>query len=100
MKTKPKLAFDPGEFLVKVASGKTVSSYRKDKIVFSRGGLADAVFYIQQGKIKITVISEHGKEAVVALLGTGDFCGEGCLAGQPLRISPDSAMTEGVLTRL
>jgi CRP/FNR family cyclic AMP-dependent transcriptional regulator len=103
MKTKPrppKPAFDPGEFLVKVAGGKTVSSYRKDQIVFSQGGLADAVFYIQQGKIKITVISEHGKEAVVALLGTGDFCGEGCLAGQPLRMSTAVAMTDCVATRL
>jgi CRP/FNR family cyclic AMP-dependent transcriptional regulator len=104
MKTKPKPApkpaFDPGEFLVKVASGKTVSSYRKDQIVFSQGGLADAVFYIQHGKVKITVISEHGKEAVVALLGTGDFCGEGCLAGQPLRMSTAVAMTDCVVTRL
>ena len=100
MKTKPKPPFDPNEFLVKVAGGKTVSSYRKDQIVFSQGAPADAVFYIQKGKIKITVISEHGKEAVVALLGTGDFCGEGCLAGQPLRISTASAMTECVLTRL
>ena len=100
MKTKPKPPFDPNEFLVKVAGGKTVSSYRKDQIVFSQGAPADAVFYIQKGKIKITVISEHGKEAVVAMLGTGDFCGEGCLAGQPLRISTASAMTECVLTRL
>src|SRR6266498_2519266 len=69
MKTKPRPPFDPNAFLVKVAGGKTVSSYRKDQIVFSQGGPADAVFYIQKGKIKITVISEHGKEAVVALLG-------------------------------
>jgi CRP/FNR family cyclic AMP-dependent transcriptional regulator len=62
--------------------------------------VADAVFYIQQGKIKITVISEQGKEAVVAILGTGDFCGEGCLTGQPLRIATASAMTECVIVRL
>src|SRR6266498_3036026 len=72
----------------------------EDQTVFSQGGPADAVFYIQKGKIKITVISEHGKEAVVALLGTGDFCGEGCLAGQPLRMSTAVAMTECVATRL
>jgi CRP-like cAMP-binding protein len=100
MKTKPKPPFDPNAFLVKVAGGKTVSSYQKDQIVFSQGGLADAVFYIQKGKIKITVISEHGKEAVVALLGAGDFCGEGCLAGQPLRMSTAVAMTDCVATRL
>src|SRR5436309_14780725 len=100
MRTKAKAPVDPNEFLVRVAGGKTVSSYRKDQIVFSQGAPADAVFYIQKGKIKITVISEHGKEAVVALLGTGDFCGEGCLAGQPLRISTASAMTDCVVTHL
>src|ERR1700674_4930375 len=89
---KPRPPFDPNAFLLKVAGGKTLSSYRKDQIVFSQGAPADAVFYIQKGKVKITVISEHGKEAVVALLGTGDVCGEGCLAGQPLRISTASAM--------
>ena len=99
-KRVPKAVFDPNHFLVKVAEGKTVSSYRKDQIVFSQGAPADAVFYIQKGKTKIMVISEHGKEAVVALLGTGDFCGEGCLAGQPLRISTASAMTDCVVTRL
>src|ERR1700694_1925433 len=97
---KPRPAFDPNAFLLKVAGGKTISSYRKDQMVFSQGAPADAVFYIQQGKIKITVISEHGKEAVVALLGTGDFCGEGCLAGQPLRMSTAVAMTDCVVTRL
>ena len=100
MKTKPRPPFDPNAFLLKVAGGKTISSYRKDQIVFSQGAPADAVFYIQKGKIKITVISEHGKEAVVALLGPGDFCGEGCLAGQPLRMSTAVAMTECVATRL
>jgi CRP/FNR family cyclic AMP-dependent transcriptional regulator len=93
-------AFDPNAFLVKVAGGKTVSTYRKSEIVFSQGAPADAVFYIQNGRIKITVVSEHGKEAVVALLDPGDFCGEGCLAGQPLRMSTASAMTECVVTRL
>ena len=97
---KPRPPFDPNAFLLKVAGGKTISSYRKDQIVFSQGAPADAVFYIQKGKVKITVISEHGKEAVVALLGTEDFCGEGCLAGQPLRMSTAVAMTDCVATRL
>jgi CRP/FNR family cyclic AMP-dependent transcriptional regulator len=98
--TPDRKLFDPDEFLVKVAAGKTVLSFRTDQIVFSQGGPADAVFYIQKGKIKITVISEHGREAVVALLGPGDFCGEGSLAGQPLRMSTASAMTDCVVTRL
>jgi len=100
VKKSRKAAFDPKIFLAKVGDGKTISKYQKDQVVFSQGDVADAVFYIQKGKIKITVISEHGKEAVVALLGTGDFCGEGCLAGQPLRMSTAVAMTDCVATRL
>src|SRR6202165_566367 len=100
MKTKRRPPFDPNAFLLKVAGGENISYYRKDQIVFSQGAPADAVFYIQKGKIKITVISEHGKEAVVALLGIGDFCGEGSLAGQPLRMSTAVAMTDCVATRL
>ena len=100
VKKSRKAAFDPKIFLAKVGDGKTILKYQKDQIVFSQGNVADAVFYIQKGKIKITVISEHGKEAVVALLGTGDFCGEGCLAGQPLRMSTALAMTDCVATRL
>ena len=73
MRKKAKAAFDPKKFLAKVGEGKTVSSYRKDQIVFSQGDLADAVFYIQQGKVKLTVVSEQGKEAVVAILGPGHF---------------------------
>ena len=67
--------------------GRTVSNYRKDETVFLQGDPADAVFYIQKGKVKITVLSEQGKEAVVAVLGPDEFCGEGCLAGQPRRIA-------------
>ena len=78
MKRKGKLPFDPKIFLAKVGEGKTISKYRKDQIVFSQGDPADAVFYIQQGKVKLTVVSEQGKEAVVAILGTGHFFGEGC----------------------
>jgi CRP/FNR family cyclic AMP-dependent transcriptional regulator len=95
-----KTTFDPKEFLAKVGDGKTISKYRKDQIVFSQGEVADAVFYIQQGKIKLTVISEQGKEAVVAILGPGHFFGEGCLNGHPLRIATTRAMDECVVTRL
>jgi CRP/FNR family transcriptional regulator, cyclic AMP receptor protein len=94
MPTKRSPQFDPKSFLAKVGEGRTISKYRKDQIVFSQGELADAVFYIQKGKVKITVVSDQGKEAVVALLGADEFCGEGCLAGQPRRIATVTAMTE------
>ena len=100
MKRKRKPVFDPKAFLAKADGGRTISNYQKDQIVFSQGEAADAVFYIQHGKIKLTVVSEQGKEAVVAILGTGDFCGEGCLTGQPLRIATAAAMTECVIVRL
>jgi CRP/FNR family transcriptional regulator, cyclic AMP receptor protein len=95
-----KATFDPKEFLAKVGEGKTISKYRKDQIVFSQGEVADAVFYIQQGKIKLTVVSEQGKEAVVAILGPGHFFGEGCLNGHPLRIATTRAVDGCVITRL
>src|SRR6266496_4223705 len=95
-----KASFDPKEFLAKVGEGKTISKYGKDQIVFSQGEVADAVFYIQQGKIKLTVVSEQGKEAVVAILGPGHFFGEGCLNGHPLRIATTRAVDECVITRL
>jgi CRP/FNR family cyclic AMP-dependent transcriptional regulator len=83
-----KAAFDPKIFLAKVGDGKIVSKYQKDQIVFSQGDIADAVFYIQSGKIKLTVVSEQGKEAIVGVLGPSHFCGEGCLNGHPLRVEP------------
>jgi CRP/FNR family transcriptional regulator, cyclic AMP receptor protein len=94
MKSRRKLSFDPKLFLSKVGEGKTISTYRKDQIVFSQGQVADAVFYIQQGKIKLTVVSEQGKEAVVAILEPGHFFGEGCLNGHPLRIATTRAIDE------
>src|SRR3979411_3273319 len=100
MKRIRKLPFDPKTFLAKVGGGKTVSKYRKDQIVFSQGEPADAVFYIQQGKVKLTVVSEQGKEAVVAILGPGHFFGEGCLNGHPLRIATTRAIDECVITRI
>ena len=77
---KRKPPFDPKIFLSKVNGGRVISDYRKGQIVYTQGDPADFVFYIQSGKVKATVISEQGKEAVVALLGTDDFFGEGCLA--------------------
>jgi CRP/FNR family transcriptional regulator, cyclic AMP receptor protein len=100
MKRKVKPPFDPKVFLSKVNGGRAIAEYRKDKIIFRQGDPSDAVFYIQSGKIKTTVVSEQGKEAVVALLGTGDFFGEGCLTGQPQRLATVSALTECVIVRI
>ena len=100
MKRKAKLPFDPKVFLSKVNGGRAISDYRKDQIVYRQGESADSVFYIRSGKVKVTVVSEQGKEAVVALLGADDFFGEGCLAGQPLRLSTASAMAQCVIVRI
>ena len=99
-KKAKKVPFDPKVFLASVSGGRTIASYRKDEVIFSQGGPADAVFYIQKGKVKITVVSEQGKEAVVAVLGPDEFCGEGCLTGQPLRLATAAAMTESEIMRL
>ena len=100
MKRERKLPFDPKAFLSKVNGGRAISDYRKDQNVYTQGESADSVFYIQSGKVKKTVVSEQGKEAVVALLGTGDFFGEGCLTGQPRRLSTVTAVTESVIVRI
>jgi len=93
-------SFDPKSFLAKVGEGRSIGKYRKDQIVFSQGEPADAVFYIQKGKVKITVVSEQGKEAVVAILGADDFFGEGCLAGQPRRMATVETMTDSAIMRV
>jgi CRP/FNR family cyclic AMP-dependent transcriptional regulator len=101
IKRKQKIPpFDPKAFLSKITGGHTVSHYRKDEIVFAQGQLADSVFYVHKGKAKITVLSEQGKEAVVALLAVGDFFGEGCLAAQPRRMATASAMTDCSIARM
>jgi CRP/FNR family transcriptional regulator, cyclic AMP receptor protein len=100
VRKRVKTSFDPKIFLVKVGEGKTISKYRKNQTIFSQGQIADAVFYIQQGKVKLTVISEQGKEAVVAILGPGHFFGEGCLNGHPLRLATTRAIDDCVITRL
>jgi CRP/FNR family transcriptional regulator, cyclic AMP receptor protein len=100
MATKSRPSFDPKSFLALVGEGRSIGEYRKDEIVFSQGDPADAVFYIQSGKVKVTVVSEQGKEAVVAMLGTNDFFGEGCLAGQAQRIATVATMTDSVIVRL
>jgi CRP/FNR family transcriptional regulator, cyclic AMP receptor protein len=97
---KKKVAFNVKTFLGNVEEGRTVASYRKNQKIFSQGEQADSVFYIREGKVKVFVTSEQGKEAVVALHGSGDFFGEGCLTGQPLRLATTVAMTECVIMRI
>jgi len=100
MAIKRRPPFDPKSFLAKVGDGRSIDRFGKDQIVFSQGDPADAVFYIQKGKAKVTVVSEQGKEAVVAMFGTNEFFGEGCLAGQVQRIATVTAMTDCVIMRL
>ena len=100
MKRKAKPPFDSKTFLAKANVGRSISKYRKNQIVFSQGDPADSVFYIRDGKVKVTVISEQGKEAVVAVLGSDEFCGEGCLTGQLRRVATAAAMTECEIMRL
>jgi CRP/FNR family transcriptional regulator, cyclic AMP receptor protein len=93
-------SFDANVFLNTVGNGRSVSDYRKNDRIFSQGDAADSVFYIQNGQAKVCVISEAGKEAVVALHGSGDFFGEGCLTGQPLRLATVIAITDCIIMRL
>ena len=93
-------SFDPKAFLATVSQGRTVTKYRKGDMVFEQEGPANAVFYVQKGKIKITVTSKQGKEAVIALLGPDEFLGEGCLIGQPLRLATATAMSDSEVLRV
>ena len=99
-KEKAAPAFEPKAFLATVGHGRTIASYRKNAIIFSQAKPADAVFYVETGKIKIVVASKQGKEAVVALIGPGEFFGEGCLIGQPLRLATAKAMIESEVVRV
>jgi CRP/FNR family cyclic AMP-dependent transcriptional regulator len=92
--------FDPLDFLGQVGAGKTVERYAKNQKVFSQGDVADAVLFIQKGKVKITVLSEHGKEAVVGIFAAGQFFGEGCLEGEDLRSTTSQAMEECLITSI
>jgi CRP/FNR family cyclic AMP-dependent transcriptional regulator len=100
MKPNGKTSFDPQIFLAKVGEGRTIADYQKNQKVFSQGDPADAIFYIQDGKVKLTVVSTHGKEAVVGILGAGDFFGEGCLTSQPLRMATAATMSVCEIVRL
>ena len=97
---KKRPPFNPDGFLTKAKGERTTTDYRKNQVIFAQGDLADAIFYIQKGKVKLKVVSKQGKEAVVAILGAGDFFGEGCLAGQVVRMSSAAAMSDCSIVRL
>src|SRR5580658_4190331 len=101
MKTSPKIkpAFDPKVFLVE-AKGKSNLTCKAGDSIFVQGDSANALFYINHGKIKLTVISKGGREAVVAILSDGDFVGEGCLAGQAVRMATATALSECSITKV
>jgi len=99
LKEKPK-SLDPKMILAKAGKGRSIIKYRKNQIIFSQGDPAEAVFYIQKGKLKVAVVSDRGKEAVAAILGPDEFFGEACIAGQVLRLATVSAMTESVVVRI
>jgi CRP/FNR family cyclic AMP-dependent transcriptional regulator len=92
--------FDPAVFLETAAKGRVVATHQTKQIIFAQGDAADSVIYIKSGKVKMTVVSQHGKEAVVAILGADEFLGEGCLIGQPKRLATAMAMTECVTMRV
>ncbi len=98
--TKKKTDFDPLKFLATIGEGRKVVAFPKKQTVFAQGDAADAIFYIQAGKIRLTVVSKIGKEATLGILGEGQFFGEGSLAGQTLRMGTATAMTECELLRI
>lgn len=97
---KKRTSFDPKAFLSRIGAGRTNVNWRASERVFSQGEPANAVFYIQKGKAKVTVLSRNGKEAVLALIGPGDFFGEGCLNGQPKRMATVTALTDCSIMRI
>jgi CRP/FNR family transcriptional regulator, cyclic AMP receptor protein len=95
-----KVEFDPKKFLATIGEGRKVVSFRKKQTIFTQGDAADAIFYIQRGKIRLTVVSKAGKEATLGILGDRDFFGEGALAGQSLRMGSATALTDCELLRI
>jgi CRP/FNR family transcriptional regulator, cyclic AMP receptor protein len=100
MSVKKKREFDPNAFLASIGEGRKFVSFEKKQIIFAQGDWSDAVFYIQSGKVKLTVVSNNGKEATIGILGEKNFFGEGCLAGQSLRMAAATAMTDCELLRI
>jgi CRP-like cAMP-binding protein len=97
---KKNLDFDPNTFLATIGEGRKLMTVAKKKSIFTQGDAADAVFYIQKGKVRLTVVSKSGKEATIGILGEGSFFGEGSLAGQIRRMGSAAAMTECEILRV
>ena len=100
MGTKRKAPFNVKRFLSQIGGGKTLLACRKKQILFSQGDGADSVFYIQTGRVKLTVVSQRGKEAVIALMDAGSFFGEGCLAGKLVRLTSATVVDESTIVRI
>src|SRR5579864_4392300 len=98
--TKKHCAFDPDRFLATIGQGRKSLVVARKKRIFSQGDAADAVFYIQKGKVRLTVVSQAGKEATIGILSEENFFGEGSLAGQPLRMGSAAAMTDCQILRI
>ena len=96
----PQAAFDPKAFLAIVGDGKTILEFKKEQIVFAQGDAADTIFYIQKGQVKVVVISEQGKEAVVGIFGPDQFFGEGCMNGHSVRIATTTAIEDCLITAI
>src|ERR1700675_4272483 len=92
--------FDPKTFLSTISGGRKIEDFVKRQTIFAQGDSSDAVFYIKEGKVKLTVVSQIGKEATIGILNKGDFFGEGCLTGQPLRLCAATAMTDCTVMKI
>ena len=100
MANKRRQSFNAKTFLAEVGDGRTIDTYQKNQIIFKQGDPADAVFYILKGQVKVAIVSEQGKEAVIAIHGANNFFGQRCLAGAPRRIATVTALTESTIMRL
>ena len=101
MSSAEERTFDSGRFLAETGLGRTILQYPRNTVIFAQGSLSDAVFYIHKGRVKLTVLSPHGKEATIALLGDRNFMGEGCMASeQPLRSASATAITDCLVLRI
>ncbi len=93
-------SFDPKVFLASIGRGRRILEFGKKRAIFTQGETANAVFYLQKGRVRLTVVSPRGKEATIGMLATGDFFGEGCIADQPIRMATASAMTDCTVVRI
>lgn len=100
MALSKKPVFDPTKFLASIGQGRTILAFRKKQVILAQGDACDAIFYIQTGKVKLTVVSDRGKEATLSILRDGDFFGEGCLAGQTVRMASATAVTDCEIMRI